>query len=198
MTAILPQLRGLKADRDISAEFATIVQRAASGRRAAMGQRFFPVHRFSLKYEFLRASASSPDVQTLRGFFLARRGPLEPFYLKDPDRCTVTAQAVGVGATGVTTYPLIYTEGGAVDRVGAVDNTGTAPIALVNGTPVSATFTRDQLVLASAATPGATVAWTGNYFFHVAFADDTLTLTRFMKQLYSASGVSVETVNQFS
>lgn len=196
MTAIFPKLPGLKAERDLGVEFRTVIHRAASGRRAAMAQRFFPVHRFNLRYEFLRAKPSAQELQTLRGFFLARRGPLEPFFIQDPDRCAVTAQVVGVGAAGLTTFPLVYSEGGAVDRIGGVDTTGAAPVALVSGAVAAATWTRNQLVLGAAAPVGATVAWTGNYFFHVAFVDDSLTFKRFLALLYSADGVAIETVNQ--
>lgn len=196
MASIFPQLPGIKAERTISAEFATQVHRSASGRRSAMGERLFPVWRFALRYEFLRAKPTALELQALRGFFLARRGALEPFYLRDPDRCQVVAQPVGVGAAGVLSYPLVYAEGGAVDRVGAVDTTGAAPVALVNGAQVPATFTRNRLQLASAAPVGATVAWTGSYFFHVAFADDRLDFKRFLHLLYSVDGVELESVNQ--
>lgn len=196
MPAIFPKLKGLKAEREISSVFSTLIHRSASGRRTAMGQRMFPVHRFSLRYEFLRARANVAEMQALRGFFTARRGALEPFYLQDPDRCRVVAQSVGLGEPGRTVFPLVYSEGGAIDRIGGVDLTGQPPVALVNGAPVSATWTRNAMVLQNAAPAGALVAWTGGYFFHVAFADDTLTLKRFLDQLYSAEGVVVETVNQ--
>jgi hypothetical protein len=195
MTAIFPKLPGLKAEREIGLEFSTVIHRAASGRRAAMAQRFFPVHQFKLKYEFLRAKPSALEMQTLRGFFQARRGPLEPFFLQDPDRCVVTAQTVGVGAAGQITYPLVYSEGGAVDRIGGVDTTGSAPVALVAGAVAAASWTRNQLVLDAAAPEGAVVAWSGRYFFHVAFVDDSLTFKRFLALLYSADGVALETVN---
>jgi len=197
-TAVFPKLAGLSAERGISVSFNTRVHRAASGRRSAMSERVFPVWRFTLRYNFLRARPSVADLQTLRGFFLARKGALDPFYLQDETNHAVIAQTVGLGAPSRRTFPLVYTEGGAVDRVGAVDTTGAAPIALVNGSPVAATFGRDTLTLAADAATGATVAWTGSFFYHVAFADDTLDLKRFMHQLFSADGVPLETVNQYS
>lgn len=197
-TAVFPKLAGLSAERSISATFSTRVHRAVSGRRAAMSERIFPVWRFSLKYNFLRARPTAAELQTLRGFFLARGGALDPFYFRDETHNAVVAQSVGLGAPGRRTFPLVYSAGGAVDRIGAVDTTGAAPVALVNGSPVSATFGRDTLTLAADASTGATVAWTGSFFYHVAFADDTLDLKRFMFQLFSADGVSLETVNQYS
>ncbi|MFG6413798.1 DUF2460 domain-containing protein [Roseateles sp. DC23W] len=197
-TAVFPKFAGLSAERTVSTAFSTRVQRAVSGRRAAMGERIYPVWTFSLRYNFLRASPSVADVQALRAFFRARRGALDPFYFRDETNNAVVAQTVGLGELGRVTFPLVYNEGGTIDRVGAVDITGAAPVALVNGTPVSATFGRDTLTLASAAAPGATVAWTGAYFYHVAFADDKLDLKRFLHQLFSADGLSLETVNQYS
>jgi hypothetical protein len=198
-TAVFPKLAGLSAERSVATAFSTRVHRAVSGRRSAMGERLFPVWRFTLKYNFLRAAPSVADLQALRGFFRARRGALDPFYFRDETNNAAVAQTVGIGAPGLVTYPLVYLEGGTIDRVGAVDTTGSAPVALVNGTPVAATFGRDTLTLTGgAATTGATVAWTGNFFYHVAFADDNLDLKRFMHQLFSADGVALETVNQFS
>lgn len=197
-TAVFPKLAGISAERSIATSYSTRVHRAVSGRRSAMGERLFPVWRFNLKYNFLRAAPSVADVQALRGFFRARRGALDPFYFRDETNYAVSAQVVGLGAPGLRTFPLVYTEGGAVDRVGAVDTTGASPVALVNGSPVAATFARDTLTLAADASTGATVAWTGAFFYHVAFADDTLDLKRFMHQLFSADGVALETVNQFS
>lgn len=196
MPDIFPKFRGLKAEREISTEFSTLIQRAASGRRTAMGQRMFPVHRFNLRYEFLRAKPSVAEMQALRGFFNARRGALEPFYLQDPDRCRVAAQIVGLGEAGRTVFPLVYGEGGSIDRIGGVDLTGQAPVALVNGALTNATWTRNCMVLQAPAAAGTTVAWSGAFFFHVAFVDDKLTLKRFLDQLYSAEGVAVESVNQ--
>ena len=197
-TAVFPKLAGLSAERSIATEYSTRVQRAASGRRAAMSERIYPVWRFTLKYNFLRARPSAAELQTLRSFFMARRGALDPFYFRDETHFAVAAQAVGIGAPGRRTFPLVYNAGGAVDRVGAVDTTGAAPVALVGGSPVSATFGRDTLTLAADAGTGATVAWTGSFFYHVAFADDELDLKRFMYQLFSADGVKLETVNQYS
>ncbi|WP_457425679.1 DUF2460 domain-containing protein [Roseateles sp. P5_E7] len=193
-TAIFPKLAGLSAERSIGAAYSTRVHRAVSGRRSAMGERLFPVWRFQLRYNFLRVA----DVASLRGFFRARQGALDPFYFRDETNHAVIAQTVGLGAPGLRTFPLAYNEGGAVDRVGAVDTTGTAPVALVNGSPVAATFGRDTLTLSADAATGATVAWTGSFFYHVAFADDNLDLKRFMYQLASADGLALETVNQFS
>ncbi len=199
-TAVFPKFAGLSAERGIATSFSTRVHRAVSGRRSAMGERLYPVWRFTLKYNFLRAAPSVADVQALRAFFRARRGALDPFYFRDETNNAVAAQTVGLGAPGLVTFPLVYNEGGTIDRVGAVDTvTGAAPVALVNGTPVAATFARDTLTLTGGpVTTGATVAWTGNFFYHVAFVDDTLDLKRFMHQLFSADGVALETVNQFS
>jgi hypothetical protein len=193
-SAVFPKLAGLSSERSIAAAYSTRIHRAVSGRRAAMGERLFPVWRFTLRYNFLRAA----DVATLRGFFRARQGALDPFYFRDETNHAVIAQPVGLGAPGLRTFPLVYVEGGTVDRVGAVDTSGAAPVALVDGVPVSATFGRDTLTLAGDAATGATVAWTGNFFYHVAFVDDTLDLKRFMYQLASNDGLPLETVNQFT
>lgn len=197
-TAVFPKLPGLSAERSAAVAFSTRVQRAVSGRRAAMGERLYPVWTFTLRYNFLRSSPSLAELQTLRGFFRARRGALDPFYFRDETHNAVAAQAVGIGAPGLRTFPLVYLEGGTIDRVGAVDASVAAPVALVAGSPVTATFGRDTLTLAADAATGATVAWTGAFYYHVAFADDTLDFKRFLHQLHTVDGVKLETVNQFS
>ena len=45
---IFPTLRGIAAERDATPEFDNVVTRSVSGRRYAMGKRFYPVWRWRL------------------------------------------------------------------------------------------------------------------------------------------------------
>ena len=196
MADIFPALPGIQAKRNKALSYSTVVHRAASGRRSAMGQRLYPVWGFTLRYAFLRAKPSALELQALQGFFGARRGALEPFYYRDRDVNTVADQALGVTAPGLLSFPLAYNFGGAVDRVGAVDTTGAAPVVKVGGVAVAATFTRNRAVLPAAGVAGQPVTWSGRFFYHVAFADDTMDFEQFLHQLHSVDGVKLETVNQ--
>lgn len=196
MPSIFPTLPGIQAKRSKAAQFATLVHRAASGRRSAMGQRVFPVWKFTLRYAFLRAKLSQPELQTLQSFFVARKGSLEPFYYRDRDLNTVADQAIGMSANGVLSYPLVYSLGGAVDRVGAVDLTGTAPEVKVGGLVKAASWARNSVLLSSQPPAGYPVTWTGRFFYHVAFSDDAMDFEQFLYQLHSVDGVQFETVNQ--
>lgn len=191
---LFPSLPGIAAERDQEIEFDNIVNRAASGRRYAMGKRLYPVYRWRLTYNFLRERMSHTEMSTMSGFFLRRRGNLDSFLFRDREWHTVsTPQVFGVGDGATKTFRLVYARGGFVDRVGYCS----APTVTVAGSGTTAFTVNDnaEVTFTTAPANGAELAWTGEYRFRVAFVKPSMTLTQFLKDLYS-TGVEIETVNR--
>lgn len=190
---IFPSLPGIAAERDLAIEFDNIVERASSGRRYAMGKRLYPVYRWTLTYNFLRQRMGLTEMTQLGGFFLRRRGNLQSFLFRDREwNAVASPQDIGI-ADGVTrTYRLLYDRGGFLDRV----DHALLPVVTANGSVVSGvTHDAGWVTLPTAPALGTTLRWTGQYLFRVAFADAELTLSQFLKDLYS-SGVEIESVNR--
>lgn len=90
-------------------------QKAASGRRRAVCEQYYPSWKIKLNYKAL----TDDEVNTLLGFYNARRGGFEPFYYKDYAYYKITAQTLNKSVTGV--YPLVANIGGALEPVAYVD-----------------------------------------------------------------------------
>lgn len=194
--AIFPSLRGVAAERDSTPVFDNIIQRAAGGRRYALGKRFYPVWRIRLKFNFLRQKLTHTELADLEGFFLQRHGNLDSFLYRDREWNTVaTPQVFGIGDGVTKDFRLVYPRGGFIDRCGYVTPTGL--VVTAGGTPTVA-FTLDNnanLSFTTAPAMAASLAWTGAYFYRVAFSKPDLTFTQFLKDLYSVSGVELESTN---
>lgn len=190
---IFPSLPGIAAERDLTMEFDNIVARASSGRRYAMGKRLYPVYRWTLTYNFLRQRMGQTEMTQLAGFFLRRRGNLQSFLIRDREWNTVASpQDIGLGDGVTRTFRLLYDRGGFLDRV----DHALLPVVTANGSMVSGvTHEGGSVTLPTAPTSGATLRWTGQYLFRVAFANPDLTLKQFLKDLYS-TGVEIESVNR--
>lgn len=191
--ALFPLLPGIRSEREKAPAFETIVHRSSSGRRLAMGKRFFPVWKFKLTVDVLRAGMGYDELQELQGFFLNRRGALDDFLYQDRDvNALTTPQVFGVGDGTTTAFQLVHNIGGFVDRVGAVNGT---PVVRIAGTPSSAFTVDDNGLLTFTAAPaaGAQLDWTGSFYYRVAFVRDEMNFRQFLKDLHS-TGVEMETV----
>jgi hypothetical protein len=191
---LFPTLPGIRAEREQDIEFDNIVQRAESGRRYALGKRLYPVYRWKLTYNFLRQRSGHTEMTDLSGFFLRRRGNLDSFLFRDREWNTVsTPQVFGIGNGVQDTFRLVYTRGGFVDRVGYCSD----PTVSVGGSITTAFTVNDNAEVTFDDPPAddAELAWAGEYLYRVAFVKPNLSLTQFLKDLYS-TGVEIETVNR--
>ncbi len=192
--AVFPDLPGLDIERDDTPEFDTVVQRASGGRRYAMGKRLFPVWRFRLKVNVLTPA----DLATLQGFFLQRRGDLQDFLLRDRLYDTqATPQAFGVGDGTTTRFRLVYSRAGFIEPIGAVR--GVPAITAAGSTVAASGYSIDDdgwVTFTAAPAAGAALAWTGGYYYRVAFSRPSLTFRQFLQGLHSVDGVELETVNR--
>lgn len=182
--AVYPVLPGRKPGSSKTPSFATTVKRSASGRRSAIGSRFYPVYRFRITYDWLRASNPYQDQQTLLGFFLARRGRLDDFLYEDRDDHVVsTPQTLGVGDGSNKSFQLVRAFNGFVEPVYGVK---TVTQVRVNSSTTAA-YTVDSygmLTLTTAPAAGQVVDWTGEFYFRVAFTHDEAELEEFLRTLW--------------
>jgi uncharacterized protein (TIGR02217 family) len=168
--------------------FNTRVHRSASQREARAALSAYPLWTFSMSFEVLRADVAFAELQTLGGFFLARRGQFDSFLYTDPTDNAVINQSMGI-ADGVTlTYQLVRTWGSFVEPVMAL-NASVTPVVYLDGVAkvLDTDYTIDALGMVNFATApvfGAAVTWTGAYHYRVRFTQDEAEFEQFMKNLW--------------
>jgi uncharacterized protein (TIGR02217 family) len=132
--AVFPTLPGLAWGVTKTPIWSTKVQRAASGRELRASYYSYPLWKFQLNYEVLRANALA-ELQTLVGFFNARQGSFDTFLYEDRDDKSVTDQAFGIATPAQSQYQLVRDFGGYVEPVLAPKGTPRWP---VRTTPLAA------------------------------------------------------------
>ncbi len=182
---VFPALSGLAWSVVRRPTFATIVQRAASGREVRAALQSFPIWEWQLAYELLRDDVVG-DLRTLMGFFLRRQGAFDSFLFRDPSDNTVTDQPIGVGGNGATSFQLVRTLGGFVEPI--FDLNG-VPSVKVNGAApvlgVDFTVANDaRIVFTTPPAGGAPITASFAYFFRVRFKEDFSEFNNFAFRLW--------------
>lgn len=192
--AVFPVLPGLAWDRKRTPQWSTLVQKAVSGRetRAALWQ--YPLYAWELTYEFLRADAARAELQTLVGFFNARRGAFESFLYEDPADNAVAGQVLGLGDGGNRDFPLARSQGGFTQPVDALKALGAVYLA---GSPTSA-YSVSGTVLTFNTAPGSGVVVTADFSFYwrVRFSEDTAEFSEFMYRLFELRSIILQGVRE--
>lgn len=195
--AVFPTFTGIKWGRTKTPEWNTRVQKATSGREARASFRPFPVWSFGLSYEVLRANAAFAELQQLVGFFNARQGSFDSFLYSDPTDNAVTAQVFAVAPGGVTKFKLSRNLGGVVEPVGAVNGT---PNIYKDGVLQSGgSYTIDDnanITFGSAPAAGASLSWTGSFYYRVRFARDASEFSEFMRDLWELRKLDLVSVRE--
>lgn len=193
--AVYPVLPGLALPVGRKPSFKTQAQRSVSGRELRATMQQYPLVTFSLNYEFLRDTAVTPEVDTLIGFFMARRASFDSFLFSDPDDNAVTAMSFGAGDGSTKVFQLSRAFGaGGFTFVEPVQNLNGAPSIYVGGVLKNAgtdyTISSTGLVTFSSAPANAVaLTWTGGYYYRCRFLQDELDLSRFLQGLWEAKKV---------
>lgn len=191
--AVFPSLPGLKWNIKRTPVWKTLMQESVSGKESSVSLMSYPLRRYSLAYEFLRAGAEA-ELQTLEGFFNLRRGRHDTFLYNDPDDYSVTDQSFGT-ATGTTApFQLIRTRGGFTEPVQALNGTPAIKVAGVAKTE-SVDYTRSAtgLITPLSAWTGA-LTWSGTYYWRCRFLRDESEFDQFLKDLWSLNRIEFRTV----
>jgi uncharacterized protein (TIGR02217 family) len=178
--------------------WSTQIQRSASGRELRASYYSVPLWKISLSYEVLRSDALD-ELQTMVGFFNARKGSFDSFLYQDPEDNTVVNQAFGIAAVGQTQYQLVRAYGGYVEPVLAPKLTGAgAVIIAVNGIPQISgthyTLAADGVVtFITPLTDGHVLSWSGEFYYRVRFVQDSADFERFLHQLWALKKIEIQT-----
>ena len=190
---------GLKWGSVKTPMWSTKIQRSASGRELRAAYYSAPLWKISLSYEVLRSGALA-ELQTMVGFFNARKGSFDSFLYSDPEDHIVVNQAFGIAAAGQTQYQLGRAYGNYFEPVLAPQLTGAGAVSIaVNGVPQTAgthyTLAADGLVTFLAPlTPGHVLSWSGEFYYRVRFVQDSADFERFLHQLWALKKIEIQTV----
>lgn len=176
--AIFPTLPGLSWPVIKTPEWTTGIQKTASGRELRASYSSYPRWRIRLGFEVL----SQTDLASLAGFFNARRGSFDNFLFFDQVDNSVANQVFAVGDGQSTQFQLVRNYGGVTEPVLAVVGT---PVIKVNGVITAVSIDSNAVVTFSTApAAGATLSWSGQYYFRVRFTQDSSDFEQFMSNLW--------------
>ncbi len=184
--SVFPTLAGLKWDSTRSPTFNTLVHRSASGREMRAALMLYPLWNFSLSYEVLRTGGGLTELQTLAGFFLARKGQYDSFLYNDPTDNTVTAQQIGVGDGATKKFQLIRSWASFFEPVMNINGTPSIYIGGILKTPITdyTIDTAGMITFVAAPANAAAITWSGSYYYRVRFNADMAEFNQFMKDLW--------------
>jgi uncharacterized protein (TIGR02217 family) len=178
----------------------TIIQESVSGKETRVARRTIPRREYSLSFDILRSDSVNLELQQLEDFFNSVSGMFDSFLFNDVDDNSVTGQLLGVGDGATTSFQLVRSFGGYVERVYAPNN---VTHAYLNGVdPGSWSFTSWTApsvqggVLTFATPPGAGVTITADftYYWPVRFMMDSMTFSKFMQNLFECKKVGFITL----
>lgn len=168
--------------------------RAVSGREVRIGLMAYPLWEFELSFDILRdtpnvASPAAPqnELKTLAGFWLQQQNTGDSWLFDDTTDNAVTDQIFGVGDGAATVFGLARTWGGFVEpvqNVNAITNVKKAGVAQTN--PTDYTIDAEgNLTFAVAPALGASLTWTGTYYYRCRFQEDVAEFEQFMSNLWN-------------
>ncbi|MDO5686754.1 MAG: DUF2460 domain-containing protein [Neisseria sp.] len=196
--AIFPKLPGIKWGMSKTPIWRTRVQTSASGRELRAGYYSYPLWKFSLSFEVLRNLGSLQELETLAGFFNARRGSFESFLFEDESDNTVNNQLIGTVRAGQTQYQLVREFGGFIEPVLAVKGTPTVKVGgVLKAVGTDYAVSPDGvLVFKTALTTGQPIIWSGQFYFRVRFLRDDASFENVFAHLWAAKKIEFQTVKK--
>jgi uncharacterized protein (TIGR02217 family) len=206
--ALFPTLPGLGYSVIKRPKFFTGVGTSAIGREVRVAYATAPLWEWDLIYDYLpdeptASAATSSDLKTLMGFYLATAGSFAGFAFQDPDDNTVTGQAIGETDGTTTTWTFVRTYGGndgsGIEPIGWLNMGAPINIYVGGGMPVSSS-TYDilnsagclqQVRFHSAPTSGQAITADFSFYYSVRFKDDSVDFEKFMNKLWSLKTISL-------
>lgn len=196
---IFPFLKGQDFLQLKTPLWSTKVDTAVNGTERRRALWSYPVWKFKVQHQFLRADATTQELQRLFNFFNMKGGSYQGFFFYDRADNTVTNQQIGVGNGSATQFQLTRT-------ITFGTTTFTEPVRGVSGTPTltvggaAKTYGTDYTIGAlgvvtftTAPGSGQAIVWSGNFFFLCRFGDDEIDASQMMNNLWSGSGLSFQT-----
>lgn len=181
------RLPGMKMDFVRAPRFKTQIQSSVSGKETRAAFMAFPLWDLTMSYEFLQNGYRGTDLSQIVALFGQVKGSWDSFLVSVPDDNTVTDNLIATGTGSVRSFQLMrsITASGFV-LTEPVMNVSSIANVKVNGVPVTGYTVSSTGLLTLAVTPasGASITWSGSYYFRCRFAQDTADFSRFMADLY--------------
>lgn len=185
---VFPSLAGLGWSVKRSPVWKTRAQQAISGKETRLADWSYPAWHWALTFDFLRATPSAAEFQSLAGFFNQRQGAFGTFLYADADDNAVTGQSLGAGDGATVSFQLVRAFGGFIEPVLAPNVVSAVYLAGVVQSPsaYSVNPTTGLLNFTAAPASGAAITADFSYYFRCRFAEDTVDFEKFMATLYRA------------
>lgn len=154
-----------------------------------------PLWRFQMTYDYINGQkpTGQSQLEQLLGFFQRHRGSFESFLFEDPNDKAVVDHTFAVGTGTAKDFQLVRVLGGFAE---ALTNINQISNIKVNG--VLKTLTTDYTVSArgvasfvTAPANGATITWTGSYFYRARFDGDSMDFENVIGQIWAAKKVDL-------
>ncbi|HEV2162236.1 MAG TPA: DUF2460 domain-containing protein [Stellaceae bacterium] len=185
---VFPALAGLGWSVKRAPVWKTRAQQAISGKETRLADWSYPAWQWELTFDFLRATPSAAEFQSLVGFFNQCRGAFGAFLYADADDNAVADQAIGTGDGATTVFQLARSFGGFIEPVLAPNTVSAVYLGGVVQTPsaYSVDSTTGLLTFTAAPASGAAITADFTYYFRCRFVEDTVDFEKFMATLYRA------------
>lgn len=183
---LLPSQPGLTWDTTKVPIFATDTERSISLRETRVSLAPYPLYRFRHAYSVLRADAAFGELQSLLGFFLARRGSWDSWLFADPNDSVALLEPFGTGNGTQTAFQLARTLGAFTEptkNVAASPSIYKAGVLQTSGYTISST---GLVTFASAPGSGQALTWSGTFYFRCRWEQDEMEFNEFAQRLYEA------------
>lgn len=177
---VFPQLPGMAWGLSRVPMWNTRVQRSVSGTRQAVSYMSYPLYKYTINFNILRAVSTNNELATLQGFFNKMRGQLDTFLFVDPNDASVLStapQSLGNGDGVKTDFQLLRTYGGFVEPVHSPNLVQMRKNGVIAAFPSEWTHIGNGIIrFTPAPTLGHPVDWNGTFWWRCAFTQDTLEL----------------------
>jgi uncharacterized protein (TIGR02217 family) len=190
---IFPTLPGLSWPIVRTPTWHTMKQESISGKETRIQLWSFPRYQYQIAFDVLRSNVNA-ELQSLHGFINSVGGAASPFYYDDPSDDQATAQEFGVGDGTTTEYQLVRAFGGFVEPV---QSPKSGVSIYVGGTLQSSGYTISSsgiVTFVSAPSSGASLSWTGGFYWLCRFDADTVEFSNFLSNLWEAKKLTFTTV----
>lgn len=201
--AVFPVLPGLTWKGTKTPNWSGIVQRAVSGMELRGTYYQYPLWKWTLTYDFLRAYGAFTEYQTLADFFNARQGSYDSFLYTDPsdsvipDTAPYMAFGTGDGVTVAFQLGRKLITGGFFEPLYNVNGAIKVYVngVLKTGGGVDYTLSAAGLVTFSAAPAGAAVvAWSGAYYWRCRFEQSAMEFANFASNFWALNKVEFTSI----
>lgn len=190
---VYPVLQGLTFDVLRTPQWHTEKQAALSGKRSTLAYMRYPLIHFEHVYSVLRDDLTLSQLKQIVGLFNACQGSFDTFLFTDPDFNTFTAanqQQIGIGDGTTKVFQLVayYQNSGGPGYGELVQNVNGTPTIYVNGAAQGSGYALGPtgiVTFNTAPASGATINWSGSFYYRCAFDEDKLDLSKFMNQWWA-------------